>query len=172
MAFRVYMSTPSWFRRSSFAGVALVFAAAGLRAQTPTVRFLPPVASDSQPAVDEFGLGYPTADRLFRLESEQAFRDRLAQELPKVKNVRFPMDVPLISWARPAEPFPEMRVAPVIFPICYRPLYFEDKRTGRFGQYVPYLQPVISLSRFYADVLLLPIHVVTTPPWTFECDNR
>lgn len=149
------------------------------------VRFLTPVACETIPPQrrpdskqappttdDEFGLKLPTQDRLFQLESEQAFRERLRQELPKVKNVQFPRDIPFVPEGQTTEVLKHGTVGPVLAPICYRPLYFEDKRSERLGKYVPYLQPLVSTSKFYADVLMLPYRLIATPPWTFECDNR
>lgn len=121
---------------------------------------------------DEYGLRLPARDHLFRLESEEAFRARLRQELPNVKNVQFPKDVPFASEPAKVEVFPRQVVGPTVQPICYRPLYFEQKRPERFGQYVPYVQPLLSASRFYLDALLLPGRILIAPPWTFECDNR
>jgi hypothetical protein len=123
---------------------------------------------------DEFGLKLPTREQLFRLQSEQAFLERLRKELPEAKNVQFPKDVPFVPEV-PQEklvPFPRQSVAPVSGQVCYRPLYFEDKKTERFGEYVPCLQPLVSTTRFYVGVLMLPWRLYVKPPWVFECDNR
>jgi hypothetical protein len=121
---------------------------------------------------DEFGLTLPTRDHLFRLQSEQAFLERLRKELPKVKNVEFPKDVPYVPGVEKLIPFGPQTIAPVFSQVCYRPLYFEDKRTERFGEYVPYVQPLVSTTRFYVGVILLPYRMYLQPPWVFECDNR
>jgi hypothetical protein len=121
---------------------------------------------------DEFGLTLPTRDQLFRLQSEQAFLARLRKDLPKVKNVEFPKDVPFVPELEKPVPFPLQTIAPVFSQVCYRPLYFEDKKTERFGKYVPCVQPLVSTSRFYVDVIMLPCRLWLKPPWVFECDNR
>ncbi len=149
---------------------ALVFlgAPAWARAQAA---FGKPAPADE---ADEFGLKPPTREQLFRVQSEQALKERLRQELPKVKKVDFPKDAlapPEVPADHPA-PFAEHVVAPIAGQVCYRPLYFEDKRTERFGLYVPCVQPFLSAGRFYGDVILFPARLVRTPPWTFECDNR
>ena len=175
--------------------VVLVLCAAGLlfdRAWAqPQVKFLQPmVAVNQTPApqgpktpvaqgpkevlADEFGLTPPTRDQLFRVQSEQALKDRLRQELPKVKKVEFPKGATPIRETPSADltPFPERVVFPISGDVCYRPLYFEDKRTERFGHYVPCVQPLLSAGRFYGGVLILPYRMWMAPPWTFECDNR
>lgn len=121
---------------------------------------------------DEVGLTPPTRDQLFRVQSEQALKERLRQELPKVKKVEFPKDASRPEVPAEVTPFPEHVVSPIAGHVCYRPLYFEDKRTERFGQYVPCVQPLLSAGRFYGDVVILPIRLLKSPPWTFECDNR
>jgi hypothetical protein len=121
---------------------------------------------------DEFGLTLPTRDHLFRLQSEQAFLERLRKELPKVKNVEFPKDVPFVPDLEKPVPFPLQTITPVFSQVCYRPLYFEGKRAERFGEYVPCVQPLVSTSRFYVDAIMLPCRLWLKPPWVFECDNR
>jgi hypothetical protein len=121
---------------------------------------------------DEFGLTLPTRDQLFRLHSEQSFLERLRKELPKVKNVEFPKDVPFVPEVEKPISFPLQTITPVFSQVCYRPLYFEDKKTERFGKYVPCVQPLVSTSRFYVDVIMLPCRLWLKPPWVFECDNR
>jgi len=121
---------------------------------------------------DEFGLKLPKHDRLFRLESEPVFLERLRKELPNVKNVEFPKDVPMAPEVQKAASFPPQTITPVWDQVCYRPLYFEDKKVERFGDYTPCVQPLLSASKFYFGVVLLPCRMVLQPPWQFECDNR
>lgn len=163
-------------RTAVFTLATFVFACGQAFAQSQ-VGFGKPVAVEKSPnetAPDEFGLAPPTRTQLFRVQSEQSLKERLRQELPKVKKVDFPKDaskLPEVAEADAAS-FPEQVASPVTSQICYRPLYFEDKRTERHGQYVPCVQPLISAGRFYADVVVFPVHVLLTPPWTFQCDNR
>ena len=132
-------------------------------------------AAFGKPAValppDEFGLTPPTREQLFRVQSEEGLKERLRQELPQVKKVDFPREAPAVLFTELA-PFPEKMVSSIASQVCYRPLYFEVKRTERSGEYVPYVQPLLSAGRFYGDVLLFPFRLCLTPPWTFECDNR
>jgi hypothetical protein len=55
--------------------------------------------------------------------------------------------------------------------VCHLPLYFEQRRPERQGAYVPLVQPVISVTRFYTDVALLPFKVVIRPPWRLQCNT-
>ena len=121
---------------------------------------------------DELELTPPTRDELFRVQSERSLQERLRKELPKVKNVDFPKDATPWREVPDLAPFPEQVISPIVSQVCYRPLYFEDKRTERFGHYVPFVQPFVSAGRFYGDALLLPYRLWKAPPWTFECDNR
>ncbi len=137
--------------------------------QKPTL-VLPEDAKKS--ILDEFGLAPPTRDQLFRVESETSLKERLRRELPRVKNVEFPGEAARLPEVSDAGPFPEQFISPVASQVCYRPLYFENKRTERFGQYVPCVQPFLSAGLFYRDVVILPFRLLVTPPWTFVCDNR
>src|ERR1043165_6091211 len=136
--------------------------------QSPTplpARILRPVASETPPELkkvaeqpaqaDDFNFGLSQHD-LFRVESEEAFQERIRQEMAKVKNGVFPKDVPMVSESNPFRESRNLSAGPVLAPICYRPLYFEDKRTERFGHYYPCVQPLVSLARFGVDVGMLP----------------
>lgn len=135
---------------------------------------LPNSGGFKEPRIDEFGLTPPTRDQLFRVQSEQALKERFRQELPKLKKVDFPTDAAPLPEVPGSDlaPFAEKSISPIANQVCYRPLYFEDKRTERFGQYVPCVQPLVSAGRFYGSVLFLPCRLWNSPPWTFECDNR
>ncbi len=134
----------------------------------------PSPLGSKQGLTDEFGLMPPNRDQLFRLQSEDSLKERFRQELPKVKKVDFPNEASRLPETPEADaaPFPRQIISPIAPAICYRPLYFEDKRTERFGQYVPCVQPLISAGRFYSNSLILPGRLLLTPPWTFQCDNR
>ncbi len=140
-------------------------------AQQPEVHN-PQAPKETSPV--EFGLAPPTRDQVFRVQSEQALKQRLRQELPQVKKVDFPRGATLLGEesATAAQSFPVQAIAPIAGQVCYRPLYFEDKQTERFGNYVPCLQPFLSAGRFFGDYLLFPYRLCQAPPWTFECDNR
>ena len=106
------------------------------------------------------------------MQSEQGLQERLRKELLNVKNVEFPKDTIRPTDVKDLNAFFPLIVVPIPGQVCYRPLYFEDKRTERFGQYVPCVQPLISTARFYGNVLILPYRIYAAAPWRFECDNR
>jgi hypothetical protein len=130
-----------------------------------------PVRMASQKEDSGPGLAPPSPKHLFRLSSEQAFLDRLRQDLPNVKNVTFPKHSAFQAEVDRLS-FPGQAISPVFSQVCYRPLYFEDKQTERFGRYIPCVQPLVSASKFYVGVLLLPCRMCIKPPWIYECDNR
>jgi hypothetical protein len=142
-------------------------------AESAVPQHLRPPKAPNLPQVlpDDVGPMPPTREQLFRVQSEEVMREWLRQEMPLVKNVDFPKSA-TVAFEAGACAFVKQVVAPVASQVCYRPLYFEDKRAERFGQYVPCIQPLISAGRFYGDVILLPYRLWQTPPWTFECDNR
>lgn len=159
-------------RIAALLGATLICAGAPAWAQAQGTFGAPFVVDEGGKEPDDFGLTAPTKAQLFRVQSELELKQRLRQELPKVKMVDFPRDTPLPKTALEAAPLLNRVVAPAGGQVCYRPLYFEDKPTERFGQYVPCVQPLLSAERFYRDFLLLPCRMWLTPPWTFECDNR
>ena len=144
------------------------------KAEVPEETQVPGPQNPKQTLPDDLGLTAPTRDQLFRVQSERSLQERLRKELPKVKKVDFPKDATPLREVPDADlvPFPEQVISPIASQVCYRPLYFEDKRTERFGHYVPLVQPFMSAGRFYGDALILPYRLWQTPPWTFECDNR
>jgi hypothetical protein len=54
--------------------------------------------------------------------------------------------------------------------VCYERLYYEDKNTERYGWEFGVLQPLVSVGKFYADVLMFPYHFGTRPCQRFEAD--
>ena len=54
--------------------------------------------------------------------------------------------------------------------VCYERLYFEDKDSERYGWELGILQPLVSIGKFYSDVLMLPYNFGTRPCQRFEAD--
>ncbi|MCS7166326.1 MAG: hypothetical protein RMI91_02280 [Gemmatales bacterium] len=125
----------------------------------------PPMAGYVEP------LEVPTPERLFRLESEQEFRERLRQEQrDQEARATFPADVPVAppgvtyqgrAWPRLVSTIP----APIT---AYQPLYFEDKNVERYGWDAGIFQPLLSAGKFYLDVALLPYNLGAQWPWSLE----
>jgi hypothetical protein len=48
--------------------------------------------------------------------------------------------------------------------VLYHPLYFEEVNLERYGYTCGVLQPAVSSAHFFGNVLLLPYHLLETPP--------
>ena len=108
--------------------------------------------------LEDLPLKPPSPEELFRAESEAKFLRRVVTaSTPKGGKAIFPAEVP------PLPPTEEVRQAPLVTafynstPVCYQPLYFENKNSERYGRTVPGLQPLIATGRFYLRTALLPI---------------
>jgi hypothetical protein len=116
-------------------------------------------------------LDLPTPERVFRVESEAALRERIRQEArQRNERAEFPREVTLVppgqAYAGRLWPLQSTTVVP--HAVCYNPLYFEDLNTERYGWSVCVFQPLISTGKFYADVVALPYKMGVTPPWSCE----
>ncbi len=117
----------------------------------------------------------PGPERIFRLESEAAWRERIRQEFrQRGDRAEFPKETPL---TKPGEEY-DANTRPlawsiqsmVIVPnaVCYNPLYFEDKNTERYGWDACIFQPLVSFGKFYVDLVALPYKIGVQPPWACE----
>jgi len=112
----------------------------------------------------------PNPDQLFRLDSEEMFRERLRTEVrqssPKTR-LEFP------DKDRFTAPMPQ---AVVFWPgyvkwvepnyVLSKRLFFEQVRFERYGESLGVLQPVVSTGVFGLDVFLWPVRRVAEP---FRC---
>jgi hypothetical protein len=140
----------------------------------PTSAQQPPARGDEQDLLlYQVPLIPPGPQRLFQLESEDAWRERLRQESrrrPTTVQVEFPPEgAPMTR-----EPY-SPRHWPMLFElvepnyVCYRRLLFEQKNSERYGWDVGILQPFLSAGHFYADVVTLPLELFTWPCRPYEC---
>ncbi len=120
----------------------------------------------------QFLVATPSAEVLFRLESENEFQVRLEQEWrdnAHKDRLIFPEE-PIISrdkylgraWPQYSE------IAEPNF-VCYKRLMFEQLNYERQGWDLGVLDPPFSAGAFFLDVALLPYHAFTDPFRTFEC---
>ncbi len=120
----------------------------------------------------QFLVATPSAEVLFRLESENEFQVRLEQEWRDNNHkdrLIFPEE-PIISrdkylgraWPQYSE------IAEPNF-VCYKRLMFEQPNYERQGWDLGVLDPPFSTGKFFIDVALLPYHAFTDPFRTFEC---
>ncbi|MGE3804360.1 MAG: hypothetical protein AB7K24_06785 [Gemmataceae bacterium] len=96
---------------------------------------------------------------------------RLRKENPKIADrIYFP------KTALPEEPLvarswlPQAALVEPNF-VCYRPLYFEDKNTERYGWDFSIFQPIVSTGKFYLDLVTLPYQMGAHPPCFCECNT-
>ena len=114
----------------------------------------------------------PGPQRLFSRESEEAFFDRIAQEMrkhPGASRAIFPESSIISHEPYKRREFPEM--IEVVEPsyVCHRRLYFEQPNFERAGYNFGILQPALCLGVFYYDTLLLPYHAWTDLRDRGEC---
>ena len=145
----------------------------------PEVLLPQPVAAQEKLAqpqkeidLDDIQLTPPSADQLFRPESEATSRERIRKAAVerKVKTIDFPKDLPLPTVDKVERVVSDMFVAeyaPSV--ICYHPLYFEQRLPERYGFFLPLAQPILSAGKFYADVLALPVRMTVHRPWQWQC---
>lgn len=132
---------------------------------------VPPTTKPTSPPAYVEPLEVPTAERLFRLESERALRERIRQEQrDQGARAHFPEDVaiapPGVSYQGRAWPCFVSTIPASI--TAYHPLYFEDKNVERYGWDAGIFQPVLSAGKFYLDLALLPYNVGAQLPWSLE----
>lgn len=105
-------------------------------------------------------LEIPTFERLIRLESEEALRERMRQEDRdrRVERAAFPEDRPLPEERATARAFPRQRMNAEPNYVCYKRLWFEERNAERYGWDLGAIQPVLSAAYFYADWVTVPYH--------------
>jgi hypothetical protein len=116
----------------------------------------------------------PRPERVFQIESEATLRQRMRQEArQREERIEFPKDVYLIA---PGEVYagrkwPMQSTATVPNIVCYRPLYFEDLNSERYGWDACLFQPFLSTGKFYLDTLMLPYNMGVLSPCDCECNT-
>jgi hypothetical protein len=116
-------------------------------------------------------LEVPGIDRVFRIESETAWRERIRQETRQRGELAvFPEDYSLykpgVKYGGRAWPEQSFAVVPSF--VCYKPLYFQDLNTERYGWDNGVFQPLLSTGKFYCDLLILPYKMGVD--WPCACD--
>jgi hypothetical protein len=114
----------------------------------------------------------PGNGRLFRLESEKSYMQRIEQQHlqgPEHDRVEFPEEPPVSTEQYKARTFP--RVTELVEPnyLCYKRLYFEQLNAERYGWDLGIIHPIVSAGIFYWDLVTLPYHMGTEPFRKYEC---
>jgi hypothetical protein len=129
---------------------------------------LPTVPTVEDGADFDFELELPSPTRVYRLESEAQWKERLKQrEKDKGKPAPvFPEYVALTTEKYYGRQWPQQDIHPEPNYVCYGRLYFEQKNFERYGWDLGVLSPIVESLVFGADVALLPYHMGTDP---FRC---
>jgi hypothetical protein len=133
------------------------------------VKKLPEPVKDVGVLLYDMPLTAPGAERLFRLDSEAVFRERLRTEVrakyPKA-TLGFPdSDMPTID-PQPPRRWPAYTKFVEPHYVVSKRLFFEQTRFERYGESVGVLQPLVSTGVFGIDVLLYPARRIAPP---FRC---
>jgi hypothetical protein len=130
-------------------------------------------AFEEKAAIQTIQLEPPGPDRLFRLESEDALKERWRQELKDTRpgDHQIYPDEPILtrdtyfgrSWqARTLYVEPNY--------LCYNRLLFEQINAERYGWDLGPVSTAVSPMLFFADVVTLPYHAFTDPFRCCECN--
>jgi hypothetical protein len=129
-------------------------------------------AKEAPPPEYQIQLEPPGPERVFRLESEAALRERIRQEARdrKEKEAEFPRD-PVLGDGQPyaGRAWPQSFTTIVPHVVCYSPLYFEELNAERYGWDAAIFQPIISSAVFYKDLAMLPYNMGVIHPCSCEC---
>jgi hypothetical protein len=130
--------------------------------------------ADSEEGIPSFSIEMqpPGPERVFRLESEAHFEERIRQSTPRrpFEPVIFP-DEPVLSTSNepPQRVWPPRGTAVEPRYVCYGPLRFEQKNFERYGWDLGAVTPLVSLLTFWYDGVTFPYHLATLP--CTECSS-
>src|SRR5262249_31157826 len=120
----------------------------------------PPPASarDDPPTAFRIPFELPGPERLFRLDSEEAFFQRVRQEARerKPEELVFPEEPVLSKDPYYGRDWPCMKMVVEPHYVCHGRLYFEDLNAERYGWDVGLIQPFLSGALFFKDVAFFP----------------
>ena len=113
----------------------------------------------------------PGPTRIFRVESENALRERIRQQFrERNERAKFPEDIELTPAGQNYMPpaFPPLATLYVPEIVCYNQLYFEDLNVERYGWDAGVFQPFLSTAKFYCDLAILPYNMGAQHPGSCE----
>jgi hypothetical protein len=114
----------------------------------------------------------PGPQRVFRLESEASLQERIRQEFRQddpIQRVVFPEEPVLSTQPYQGRAWPPQKELAEASYVCYGRLLFEEKNSERYGWDLGAIQPIVSASVFFKDVLVLPYHAATDLCRCNEC---
>ncbi len=135
--------------------------------------------------VEEIATPCPAPPSRFKSGGGEQDFDRIRRQITDVQvDIRptddvMPEDVsakefanqPTIDETLPDHLPPDIFCSHTPWPICYRPLYFEDIPLERYGYNVGYLQTGLSGVKFFGSVALAPYKMTRRPPRSCQCSN-
>ncbi len=137
----------------------------------PGMPGLPPGPESEVPAVQEITIQIepPPAERLFKLESERAWRERLRQEAHnRGQQITFP-DEPILSTDRfPGRHWPRMTMWVEPMYVGFNRLYFHQINFERYGWDLGPVSTLLSAATFFKDLVMFPYHACTDPFRDYE----
>jgi hypothetical protein len=129
---------------------------------------------DSEDGIPSFTVEMqpPGSERVFRLESEAHFQERIRQETPRrpFEPVVFPEE-PVLSESNdpPRRVWPPRETTAEANYVCYGPLMFQQKNFERYGWDLGAITPLVSLMAFWYDGVTFPYHLAAGPCLGEEC---
>jgi hypothetical protein len=130
------------------------------------------VRQDPEAEMYVIQLEVPSLERVTRRESEKNLQERIRQEgrnRPDIGRVEFPYEPPISTEPYTPRQFPPMTCAVEPNYLCYGRLYFEEKNSERFGWDLGPINPLVSTSIFFWDVLTFPYQFGTDICRCYEC---
>ena len=173
---RITVRLVNWVRTIACSAIVLGWAGASM-AQNPPPNA--PLVAPSNPLdirPGESSISYsiqlepPGPERLFRLESEDAMKERMRQEkrnTPQMERLVFPEEIILSrsnydsSWRSRNWQTTVRLVEPNY--LVHGRLLFHEKNSERYGWDLGPIQPFVSAGFFLGDMALLPYHLATDP---------
>jgi hypothetical protein len=113
----------------------------------------------------------PSVERLFRLQSEDALREQMRQEMrdkPQPERATFPEERRVTGARYGDRVYPPQLVTSEPYYVNYKRLYFQDLNSERYGWDLGFVQPFVSAGLFYFDVVTFPYHWASHP---LECTD-
>jgi hypothetical protein len=132
----------------------------------------PDAAADSVSKAYENLLTLPGPERLFRLESEEAFKIRMqnaANDLQRGERLEFPKAQVLAKGHYAGRAWPESHCVTEPNYVCYQKLLFEQKNFERYGWDLGPITPALSAFTFYTDFWFVPYRLALDPFRCYEC---
>lgn len=116
-------------------------------------------------------LNPPGPQRVFRLDSEESFKERMKQDArQRGQRIEFPPEPIVSTESYSGRHYPPMQEVVEPGYVCYGRLFFEERNSERYDWDFGIIQPLVSVGYFYKDVLLFPYHYFTDPCRRYDCD--